>query len=35
MDTPADVVSFTFGIPSEDVIAGLRAKGTEVWVDGH
>ena len=32
MDTPADVVSFTFGIPSEDVIAGLRARGTEVWV---
>ena len=32
MDTPADVVSFTFGIPGEDVIAGLRARGTEVWV---
>jgi len=32
MDAPADVVSFTFGIPGEDVIAGLRAKGTEVWV---
>ena len=29
---PAAVVSFTFGIPREDVIAGLRAKGTEVWV---
>jgi nitronate monooxygenase len=32
MDAPADVVSFTFGIPGEDVIAGLRARGTEVWV---
>jgi nitronate monooxygenase len=32
MDTPADVVSFTFGIPGEDVISGLRARGTEVWV---
>ncbi len=32
MGAPADVVSFTFGIPGEDVIAGLRAKGTEVWV---
>ena len=32
MDTPADVVSFTFGIPGKDVIAGLRARGTEVWV---
>jgi nitronate monooxygenase len=29
---PADVVSFTFGIPGEDVIAGLRARGSEVWV---
>jgi nitronate monooxygenase len=29
---PAAVVSFTFGIPGEDVIAGLRARGTEVWV---
>jgi nitronate monooxygenase len=29
---PAGVVSFTFGIPGEDVIAGLRARGTEVWV---
>jgi nitronate monooxygenase len=26
------VVSFTFGIPGEDVIAGLRASGSEVWV---
>jgi len=26
------VVSFTFGIPGEDVIAGLRSRGTEVWV---
>jgi nitronate monooxygenase len=32
LDAPVDVVSFTFGIPGEDVIAGLRAKGTEVWV---
>jgi nitronate monooxygenase len=32
MDAPADVVSFTFGIPGEDVIAGLRARGTETWV---
>jgi nitronate monooxygenase len=32
MDAPADVVSFTFGIPGEDVIAGLCARGTEVWV---
>jgi nitronate monooxygenase len=32
MDAPADVVSFTFGIPGEDVIAGLRATGTEVWM---
>ena len=29
---PVDVVSFTFGIPGEDVIAGLRARGSEVWV---
>jgi nitronate monooxygenase len=29
---PVHVVSFTFGIPGEDVIAGLRARGTEVWV---
>jgi nitronate monooxygenase len=32
MDAPADIVSFTFGIPGEDVIAGLQARGTEVWV---
>jgi len=32
MGTPADVVSFTFGIPGGDVMAGLRARGTEVWV---
>jgi nitronate monooxygenase len=32
MGAPADVVSFTFGIPGEDVISGLRARGTEVWV---
>lgn len=32
MDAPADAVSFTFGIPDEDVVAGLRARGTEVWV---
>jgi len=31
-DVPVPVVSFTFGIPAEDVIAGLRARGTEVWV---
>ncbi len=29
---PVAVVSFTFGIPGGDVIAGLRARGTEVWV---
>jgi nitronate monooxygenase len=32
IDAPVDVVSFTFGIPGEDVIAGLRARGTEVWL---
>jgi nitronate monooxygenase len=32
MDAPVAVVSFTFGIPGEDVIAGLRARGTEVWM---
>jgi nitronate monooxygenase len=32
MDAPVAVVSFTFGIPGQDVIAGLRARGTEVWV---
>jgi nitronate monooxygenase len=32
MDAPADVVSFTFGIPGEDVIAGLGSRGAEVWV---
>ena len=32
MRAPAAVVSFTFGIPGEDVIAGLRGRGTEVWV---
>ena len=32
MSVPAAVVSFTFGIPGADVIAGLRARGTEVWV---
>ena len=25
-------MSFTSGIPDQDVIAGLRARGTEVWV---
>ena len=30
MGAPAAVVSFTFGIPGEDVIAGLRGRGTEV-----
>ena len=29
---PVAVVSFTFGIPGEDVIAALRADGAEVWV---
>ena len=29
---PVDVVSFTFGIPGEDVTEGLRARGSEVWV---
>jgi nitronate monooxygenase len=32
MGAPVPVVSFTFGIPGDDVIAGLRARGTEVWV---
>jgi nitronate monooxygenase len=32
MGAPAAVVSFTFGIPGADVIAALRAAGTEVWV---
>jgi nitronate monooxygenase len=32
MSAPAAVASFTFGIPGGDVIAGLRARGTEVWV---
>jgi nitronate monooxygenase len=32
LGAPAAVVSFTFGIPGEDVIAALRAQGTEVWV---
>jgi nitronate monooxygenase len=29
---PAPVVSFTFGCPAPDVIAGLREAGTEAWV---
>ncbi len=29
---PPAVVSFTFGIPAERVVAGLRASGAEVWV---
>jgi nitronate monooxygenase len=29
---PVAVVSFTFGIPDPEVIAALRAAGTEVWV---
>ena len=29
---PVAVVSFTFGAPSADVVARLRAVGTEVWV---
>ena len=32
MGAPAAVVSFTFGIPAADIIAGLRVRGTEVWV---
>jgi nitronate monooxygenase len=32
MDAPVPVVSFTFGIPGQEVIAGLRARGSEVWV---
>jgi nitronate monooxygenase len=32
MGAPVPVVSFTFGIPGRDVIAGLRARGTEAWV---
>jgi nitronate monooxygenase len=32
LGAPAAVVSFTFGIPGEDVITRLRARGTEVWV---
>jgi nitronate monooxygenase len=32
MAAPVPVVSFTFGIPGEDVISGLRARGTEVWL---
>jgi nitronate monooxygenase len=29
---PPAVVSFTFGCPAADVLAGLRSAGTEVWV---
>jgi nitronate monooxygenase len=29
---PVPVVSFTFGCPPADVVAGLRAAGTEAWV---
>lgn len=29
---PVPVVSFTFGCPSADVLAGLRGVGSEVWV---
>jgi len=32
LGAPVAVASFTFGIPGEDVIAGLQARGTEVWV---
>jgi nitronate monooxygenase len=32
MGAPVPAVSFTFGIPGADVIAGLRARGTEAWV---
>ncbi len=29
---PPEVVSFTFGCPAREILAGLRAAGTEVWV---
>ncbi len=29
---PVEVVSFTFGVPPADVVARLRAAGSEVWV---
>jgi nitronate monooxygenase len=29
---PPDVVSFTFGCPAAEVLAGLRSAGAEVWV---
>jgi nitronate monooxygenase len=32
MDAPVDLVSFTFGIPDREVILGLGARGTEIWV---
>jgi nitronate monooxygenase len=31
-EEPASVVSFTFGIPGDDVVAALRATGAEIWV---
>ena len=31
-EEPVAVVSFTFGCPSEDIVASLREKGSEVWV---
>jgi len=32
LEDPVAVVSFTFGCPAPDVVAALRAAGTEVWV---
>ncbi len=29
---PPEVVSFTFGCPAGEILAGLRAAGAEVWV---
>ena len=31
-DDPVAVVSFTFGVPSRDVVAALRSAGSEVWL---
>jgi nitronate monooxygenase len=31
-ETPVEVVSFTFGCPSAEVVASLQEKGSEVWV---
>ena len=32
VENPVAVVSFTFGVPAEKVIAPLRAAGSEVWI---